>query len=340
MGVRDSRLVRMAGEARRPSRWWLAWLIGLLLLHWVAPLGTWLGGILLDGPASRNALYPYVDGCAALTTLLGLWLWVRLKERRPFATVGFRPGRDWLRLLAGFVLGGGLVTVAVLLGFVLGVYGGARSTHSFSGVAAVLPLLPLIMLLLLQGVSYEAVTRGYMLQMGVRSTPIWVAIASTALLTSALQSLSPVALLNAVLYAVFASLLALRQGTLWLVAGMYAGWNCFQLNVFGLPVGAIPDPTAVWSFGPVPGTSDLLSGGPFGPASGLVTTFVLVPAVVVAAIWLRRATRAETAGETVPVTTIPSVPSPSTETFDWLSPDSLESPESFRKEHSDVAPRN
>ena len=44
-GLRGSPLVQLAARASRPSRWWLAWLVALLIIHLVTPLGTFIGRI-------------------------------------------------------------------------------------------------------------------------------------------------------------------------------------------------------------------------------------------------------------------------------------------------------
>lgn len=116
-----------------------------------------------------------------------------------------------------------------------------------------LALLPLAVLFLLQGSTEEAVTRGYMLQMGARQLPGWVAIIASSVLFSVLHiNFDPLILINITLFAVFASLVALQQGSLWIVCGIHAGWNFFQGNVFGLPVSGHVEATALFTFGPAP----------------------------------------------------------------------------------------
>ena len=288
MTVDESRLVRMAETARRPTRWWLAWVVVLVVIIVVRPLGFSLGNAVLDDPGRTQPMYPYVDAFSALAVLLALVLWVRAKEGRRFATVGFRPGRHWVRVFAGFGVGGALAAVGVAAGMLTGLYAEGQSTHTRTGLDAVLTLLPLVLLALLVGAGQEALTRGYLLQMSVRQLPAWVAIVSTSALVTVLHSLSPISMVNALLYALFASLVALQQGSLWAVAGIQAGWSFTQINILGLPVGGIPDASALWSIGPVPGSSTDLSGGIFGFDAGLLATAILAAATVAAYLRLRR----------------------------------------------------
>lgn len=290
MTVQESPLVELAEGARRPSRWWLAWLIVMAIIIFVPPLGIALGNAVLDAPVRTDVSYPYVAGFGSAVTLLALAIWLRFKEGRAFATVGFRPGPGWLRLLVGFGIGAGLVTLGVVLGLLAGVYGNNQSTHTLTGADAVLPLLPLVLLSLFQAGCQAALVPGYLLQTSARQLPGWVAIIGTSILVAVLESLDPVTVLNLFLYAMFIALVSLQQGSLWLVVGIQAGWTCCQAGVFGLPIGGIAAPTALLSIGSVPGAPTLVSGGRFGLETSLLATGVLVVAVVFAYRALRRTT--------------------------------------------------
>ncbi len=112
----------------------------------------------------------------------------------------------------------------------------------------------------------------------------------------------PVVLLNITLYALFASFVALEQGNLWLIAGIHAGWNYVQGNVFGLPVSGNPEASSLWSFGPASGSHSLLTGSDFGVEASLVGTAVLVVVTLFAVVRYRRTeARRTTATETAVV---------------------------------------
>ena len=287
-GLRGSPLVQLAGQARRPSLWWLAWLVALVIIHFITPLGTFLGRIVVGDPASTDTWYPYVDAFTALAVLLALQLWVRFKEGRPFSTIGFRPRWDWAQPLLGFVVGAGLAGVVVVLGLIIGVYQGGQTAHALNGWGAIPALIPLILLQLLCASGEQAITNGYMLQMGARQLPGWIAVLGTSIIFAMQQTLNPLALLNLALFGTFAGLVALRQGSLWLVIGIQAGWNYCQGNIFGLPRAGIAEPAALFSVGATPGTSATLSGGLFGPTTGLLATGVLGLAITIALFGLRR----------------------------------------------------
>ena len=277
-GARESPLVRMATLARRPSRWWVAWLIALVIIHFVAPLGTWVGRLVID-PTSTDAWFPYVEAFPTLAVLLALYLWVRLKEGRPFSTLGFRPGADWIRLLPGLAIGIGLAAVAAGLGLASGDLQVGQSVHALTGGAAVPTLLPVVVLTLWQAAGAQAISSGYMVQSGARQMPGWVAVLAPSVIAASQQTLNPVTLFNLVLFGVLTALVALQQGSLWLVIGLQAGWFYAQDSIFGLPRAGITDPAALWSIGPTPGSSTTLSGGPYGLVAGLLASVVLTVAV-------------------------------------------------------------
>src|SRR5512133_887017 len=161
MRVRSSQLVQMVDEARRPSAWWLGWPVAIVIIIVCNIAGIALGGAVLGHPADTDVRYQYGELFSFGLTLLALFLWVKLKEGRSFTTVGFRPGRGgWKLLLVGFAIGAGMMTAGVLVGLAAGQYTLGGSRHTLSGSAALLALLPLILLLILQGLTEEAMTRG------------------------------------------------------------------------------------------------------------------------------------------------------------------------------------
>ncbi len=232
--------------------------------------------------------YQYTEAFVFGATLIGLALWVVLKEGRSFTSVGFR-GAPFGRLLAGLGIGAAMMSVGVGIATVLGQYSRGASQHTTTGSSAILSLLPLLLLFILQGSTEEAITRGYMLQMGLRQLPGWVAVVASSVLFAVIHlNFRPLALINITLYAIFASLVALEQGSLWLVCGIHAGWNYFQGNVYGLPVSGHPEATSLFAFGPTPGSIDVLSGGTFGVEASIIGTVVLAIAALVAFMRLRR----------------------------------------------------
>ena len=233
--------------------------------------------------------YQYTEAFSFGLTLVLLGLWVILKEGRPFSSLGFRGRGAVGKLLLGLVIGAAMMSAGVLLGKLLGQYDTGVSRHTNVGSAALLGLIPLALVFVVQASTEEAATRGYMLPVGARQLPAWVAIVASSVLFAVIHlNFSPLPLLNITLYAIFACLVALEQGSLWLICGLHAGWNFFQGNVFGLPVSGNPEATSLFSFGPATGASDALSGGDFGLEASAIGSVILAVAIAVAFVRLRR----------------------------------------------------
>lgn len=290
MDIRASPLVEMAEEAKRPTRWWSGWIVAVLILMIGATVGQGIGSAVLGSPGPDDPMYQFEEFFSFGFTLVALLLWVVGKEGRPFSSLGFRGGNAVGKLAAGVVIGALMMGVGVLALTVVGQYEAGVSEHTNVGSQALALLLPLAVVFLLQASTEEAVTRGYMLQIGGRQLPGWVAIIAPSVIFSVLHvGASPLGLVNIALYALFASFVALGQGSLWLICGIHAGWNYFQGNIFGLPVSGNPKANALLAFGPAEGSSELLSGGEFGIEASLAGTVVLVIALVLAFAAYRRA---------------------------------------------------
>ena len=283
-----SPLVAAAKEARRPTRWWIAALF-------VVVVGIMAGGAI--GMGIYQAIVPAPEGSplaqvgeifSNAMSLLLLWLWVRFKEGRPYSSLGFRGGGALPRFLTGLVIGAGLLTLSVLTLWALGDYQPvAGVAGGLSGWAALLPVVLLVLVWCVQGSTEEILMRGYLVQTGGVQLPGWIAILIPALIFSGLHFLTPgpkepVAVVNIVVFALFASFLALRQGSLWMACGVHVGWNWFQGNVFGVPVSGNVYNTALFPMGPTADASHLLSGGAFGVEGSLMVTIIWGIAMLIA----------------------------------------------------------
>jgi membrane protease YdiL (CAAX protease family) len=280
--VRESALVEMATEAKRPTRWWLAYLVavgGVFLI--IFSLASWAITAVVQ-PAAGSIGAQLVETGSFLAVFGALALWVRFKEGRPVSSLGFRGPQPVQKFLVGLLLGALMLIVSVLL---LLVTGQARAVAppagAVTGLTAVIPALLLVVFhWVIQSSTEETVFRGYLVQMGALKLPGWLALLLPGVIFSLLHMVSaglsePVAILNILLFALFASFVALRQGSLWMVCGIHTGWNWFQGNIVGVPVsGQTPHLTSVFYFGPAEGASRFVSGGAFGPEASLVVSLV------------------------------------------------------------------
>lgn len=289
MDIATSPLVEIAGAARRPTRWWAAWLVGLAITVVGLAIGDLLGQAVLGHPAEDAPLHQFTEFFEFGAVVVLLFLWLRFKEGRPFSSVGLRAARPVRMLVVGLAIGAGMMALGVVIPWALGQYELGASAHGRLGRDAVLWLLPLLVVFILQGSTEELVMRGYMLQTAGRQLPGVAAILGTSVVFSAMHlDFEPVPFINIVLYAVSVCFVALGDGSLWRVCGIHAGWNFFQGNIFGLPVSGGTEGTSLWNFGPATGSNDLLTGGAFGVEASLVGTALLTLSLAGAVRYYRR----------------------------------------------------
>lgn len=299
--ITRNRLYDLARQGKRLTPWWGIFLLGsvMLLVSSLFALPVLLAqfalaGLQEGGDASVPPLLPGLLMGLLLASSFGVlivlvWLWIRLYEKRPFSTLGFER-QNALRmygrgLLLGLLAFSGAVGLMGLFGYVAPEASepGRKGLAALGGV-----LLILVPGWLVQGAAEEALTRGWMLPvLGARYRP-WVGILLSSFFFAVMHGLNPnltaLAMLNLLLYGLFAALYALREASLWGICAFHSVWNWAQGNLFGLAVsgqetgvGALFD---LMETGP-----DWFTGGAFGPEGGLATTLVLVLSMALVLLW-------------------------------------------------------
>jgi hypothetical protein len=207
-----------------------------------------------------------------------VWFWVWAAEKRHLWTLGLEKTGAVRKYFKGALLGLLIFSAAVGLMGLLGFLSLDPQSPTLSG-----PVLGGVILLLLgwivQGSAEEVVTRGYLLPVvGSRwGAPAGIIISSLVFAVWHLlnPNLSWLAVVNLVLFGVFASFYTLHEGGIWGVCALHTVWNWVQGNIFGFEVsGAAFGTSSLLKFqeaGP-----DWFTGGKFGPEGGLAITLVLV----------------------------------------------------------------
>lgn len=216
---------------------------------------------------------------STLATVVAVLIYCLAIERRTLTGLGLISHGAAREYVLGLAIGLGLFGLPVLVCMLIGVLTLSPVTVPPS------PWLLLLFLLgfLLQGMSEELLCRSYLMVSLSRGWPLWACALSNALLFSLLHSLNPsvtvLSLVNIFLFGLFASLLTLRRGSIWMVGGIHSMWNFAQGNLFGIPVSGqtgTPSPLVAQR---VEGTwPNLLHGGNFGLEGGLAVTLVLAMA--------------------------------------------------------------
>ncbi len=215
-------------------------------------------------------------------TIATVIAYVMLIEKRKLHTLGLTKralfSEYFIGLAAGLLMFGAVVALGVLFG-----------GFSFGGInPALLGALPLIIVMfigyMIQGASEEILCRGYFCVSAARKSSVIAAILANAaifaLLHLANPGVSPLAIINLVLFGVFASVYMIKRGNLWGICAIHSIWNFAQGNIFGLQVSGMSSSSTFFIFTQNEGKG-IINGGAFGPEGGLCVTIVLVAATII-----------------------------------------------------------
>lgn len=214
-------------------------------------------------------------------------LWVRLRERRPLATLGFTapPATATRNVLRGAGIGLGMIALCVLLPVVLG-QASLEWTGSQIGGGGLAFIAVMLLAFVVQGSTEEVVTRGFLTQVVARRWGLGAAIIVQAVVFAAVHGANPgigvLPVVNLLLVAFLLSFWSISEGGLWGVCAFHAVWNWSQGFVFGVPVSGMEVGGSLFTFTASASGHPLISGGAFGIEGGLLTMIVLMAAVVIA----------------------------------------------------------
>ena len=233
-------------------------------------------------PESSYPVRFLIQLLATVVTVAVVLLYCLLVERRTLVSLGLGTERALpeygVGLLGGFLLFGSAVLLCVACG--------SLTVRVFSVPPSIGMLVLFFIAFLIQGMSEELLCRSYLMVSLSRGWPLWACTVTNALLFSLLHLGNPgisfIALLNIFLFGLFASLLTLRRGSIWMVSALHSMWNFAQGNFFGLPVSGIPgSPSPLISIPELGTQAELINGGEFGLEAGLAVTVVLAAACVI-----------------------------------------------------------
>ena len=196
--------------------------------------------------------------------------------------MGFRKGNAGTEYLVGAIIGLVMYALAFLIAYASG---SVTVKLNPNGIA------PIIILFLLgyvvQGAAEEILTRGYLMVSIARDYKPWIAIIFSASMFMVLHagnpSVSPLALINILLYGILMGIYVFKRGNIWGACAIHTMWNFAQGNIFGSYVSGTAlmpsvfvmeyDPTRVWA-----------NGGAFGLEGGISATIVLLAGIGAALI--------------------------------------------------------
>jgi membrane protease YdiL (CAAX protease family) len=224
-----------------------------------------------------------VGNAVTYVILIGTtFLVLRLVDHRPFKSVGLplhpRLGVEWGQgvLLSLFMISLVFI-VEYAFGFIHMQWRG--SSPDAIGTSLVTTLLVFIWF----GFGEELLFRGYLFQTLIEGTNQYIAVIIMSVLFGAAHIANPNAtalgVANTVLAGIWLSVAYLKTRTLWFPTALHATWNFFQGFVYSFPVSGLHLGGGSL-FVLKQGGPDWVTGGSYGPEAGVLTTLVLLAAIV------------------------------------------------------------
>lgn len=211
-------------------------------------------------------------------------LFCKLVQKRGLSSLGFVKEGAGTEYLRGAALGFAMFSVAVLI---CALTGSVRLSFA-QGTFSPLPLVLFAAGYMVQGMAEEALCRGYFMVSLGRRYSMEMAVLINAVAFGALHALNPgvssLAILNIILFGIFASLCFIRTENIWLVGALHSVWNFTQGNIYGIKVSGLETSCSVFSSVMTEGR-DLFHGGAFGIEGGLAVTIVLVAGIAVLCLY-------------------------------------------------------
>lgn len=227
--------------------------------------------------------------------IIAVVIYCRRIERRSFASMGIIKKDSAKEYLVGLLIGALMFSLSAGICILCGGSKIALS-NDFSSGDIIRPSVSLFVLgagFAVQGMSEEILCRSYLLcTLSRRYSPLTAVLANSLMFTSLHvfnNGLSPIAIINLILFGIFASVYFLRRGSIWGIAAIHSAWNFVQGNIFGFNVSGTGGTTSLLSASLNDGL-DWLHGGEFGPEGGIAVTVVLTVGI---ALMLLSKTKAE-----------------------------------------------
>lgn len=216
----------------------------------------------------------FIQLLSFLMTAFIIFAWVRLVERRKIKTLGFYGKHKILKICKGgifaIILLSAIIGILYLMGYV------TYSKGSDKGSLIVFILL--FFGFLIQSSSEEIFSRGWQLSvLSARYNAVVGFVVSSlffGFLHLANAGISPMAILNLILYSLFVGIYVFKTENLLQACGFHALWNYMLAIVYGMAVSGNRMAFTMVQLelkGP-----DLLTGGTFGVEASIISTVAFI----------------------------------------------------------------
>ena len=230
--------------------------------------------------------------CTVFGTLISIFH-CRNFEGRKYISMGMNREKAVPHYFLGLGIGLLLMTLILLLTIVTG-------SEQLSICKEIKPGIIALFLggFLIQGMSEEFIFRGYlMITIGGKVSPLPGLIVSSvffSLAHAANPGFGPLVFFNLALFGGFAGLYIICTGDIWGACAIHSIWNFTQGNIYGISVSGTGDVESIFRTTAISG-SKILTGGDFGIEGSIFTTLILLAAIGLVLLKMRRSQLKESA---------------------------------------------
>ena len=236
--------------------------------------------------AMSSDLYTIVTLFATAMMIGVIFLFCRLIQKRKLSTLGFVKKGCGKEYAKGIVVGFIMFSAAVLICILTGVASFEKSDSFTVSMFLLFTAGDMV-----QGMAEEVLCRGYFMVSVGRRYPMAVAAVVNAVAFAALHLLNPgitpLAIVNLILFGIFASVCFIKTENIWMVGAIHSVWNLMQGNVYGIKVSGMETSCTVFSSVMTDG-KELINGGAFGLEGGLAVTAALLAGIAVVYFSVRK----------------------------------------------------
>lgn len=222
------------------------------------------------------------------SAIIVVFLWVKFFEKRKINTMGFHRNGYFKSYIIGFIIGLLLLSLSAVI--IISLCDLTITSANFT-TSSILPFMLVILAWCIQGAEEEILLRGFMMPKLSKRFNVWVGVVGNSVIFALLHlpngGISTLAIINLILFGLFASVYVLYTDNLWGACAIHSAWNFAQGNIFGFLVSGGDS-----KFQKILNISykdnNLINGGAFGPEGGLAVSLILIIATLITFYLLNR----------------------------------------------------
>ncbi|MBP5261282.1 MAG: CPBP family intramembrane metalloprotease [Clostridiales bacterium] len=285
--IAKAKAAKSGKEGKKPGLFWILVVLitfGVLIFaEIISGVGDLFAELILKAIFGKDAITSTITMGVSLYSLIAItviyMLYTKFIEGRPIRTLGFVKKGFAVQYLIGLVVGFAAFGIAVLFCKLTGSIDIRLSDN----------INPLVIIFvfggwMIQGMEEEVCCRGFMLTSLARRYSVTFGVIANAVLFAALHLMNPgigvLPFINLILFGLFASIMFVKTGNIWMCSAVHTIWNFVQGNFFGIQVSGNDLMDSIFYTDFVSG-KELLNGGAFGLEGGLGVTVSMIIGIVI-----------------------------------------------------------